>query len=82
VQKHADTLTDIKNNAMSYFATQNRLVTREDYIVRAYSMPSKYGSVAKAYIVPDDQISQAEFTTQRIANPLALNMYVLGFDSW
>lgn len=79
--KTADTLTDIKNNAMSYFATQNRLVTREDYIVRSYSMPSKYGSVAKAYIVPDDQISQAEFTTQRIANPLALNMYVLGFDS-
>jgi hypothetical protein len=79
--KTADTLTDIKNNAMSYFATQNRLVTREDYIIRAYSMPSKYGSVAKAYIVPDDQISQSEYTTQRIANPLALNMYVLGFDS-
>ena len=79
--KTADTLTDIKNNAMSYFASQNRLVTREDYIVRAYSMPSKYGSVAKAYIVPDDQISQTEYTTQRVANPLALNMYVLGFDS-
>lgn len=79
--KTADTLTDIKNNAMSYFASQNRLVTREDYIVRAYSMPSKYGSVAKAYIVPDDQISQSEYTTQRVANPLALNMYVLGFNS-
>ena len=79
--KTADTLTDIKNNAMSYFATQNRLVTREDYIVRAYSMPAKYGSVAKAYIVPDDQISQAEYTTQRVANPLALNMYVLGYNS-
>ena len=79
--KTADTLTDIKNNAMSYFATQNRLVTREDYIVRAYSMPAKYGSVAKAYIVPDDQISQAEYTSQRVANPLALNMYVLGYNS-
>jgi len=79
--KTADTLTDIKNNAMSYFATQNRLVTREDYIIRAYSMPSKYGSVAKAYIVPDDQISQSEYTSQRVANPLALNMYVLGYNA-
>lgn len=56
--KTADTAQDIKNNALAYFATQNRLVTREDYIIRAYSMPAKYGSVAKAYIVPDDQLSQ------------------------
>ena len=78
--KTQDTLQDIKNNAMSNFATQNRLVTREDYIVRAYSMPAKFGSVAKAYIVPDDQISQQDFEETRIANPLAMNMYVLGFN--
>jgi hypothetical protein len=77
--KTADTLQDIKNNALANFATQNRLVTREDYIVRAYSMPAKYGSVAKAYIVPDDQISQKDLES-RIANPLAMNMYVLGFN--
>ena len=78
--KSADSLQDIKNNAMSYFATQNRLVTRDDYIVRAYSMPSKFGSVAKAYIVPDDQLSQKDFEETRIANPLAMNLYVLGFN--
>ena len=66
---------------MAYFAAQNRLVTRDDYIVRAYSLPAKYGSVAKAYIVPDDQLSQQEYTEQRVANPLALNMYVLGYDA-
>jgi len=77
--KTADTLQDIKNNALANFATQNRLVTREDYIIRAYSMPAKYGSVAKAYIVPDDQISQKDLET-RIANPLAMNMYVLGYN--
>ena len=62
--KTIDSLNDIKNNAMSNFATQNRLVTKEDYIIRCYSMPSKFGSVAKAYIIPDDQISQGtkEFT--------------------
>ena len=78
--KTADTLQDIKNNALSNFATQNRLVTRDDYIIRAYSMPSKFGSVAKAYIVPDDQLSQKDFEETRIANPLAMNLYVLGFN--
>ena len=78
--KSADTLQEIKNNALANFATQNRLVTREDYIIRTYSMPAKYGSIAKAYIVPDDQISQDEYTTTRIPNPLAMNMYVLGYN--
>ena len=78
--KTADTLQDIKNNALANFATQNRLVTREDYIVRAYSMPAKYGSVAKAYIVPDDQIAQETYQDKRIPNPLAMNLYVLGFN--
>ena len=77
----AESLQEIKNNALSNFATQNRLVTREDYIIRSYSMPAKFGSVAKAYIVPDDQISQDEYTSRRIANPLAMNMYVLGYNS-
>jgi hypothetical protein len=78
--KTADTLQDIKNNALANFATQNRLVTREDYIIRSYSMPGKFGSVAKAYIVPDDQISQNDFETTRVPNPLAMNLYVLGFN--
>jgi hypothetical protein len=79
--KTADTLQDIKNNALANFATQNRLVTREDYIIRAYSMPGKYGSVAKAYIVPDDQLSQQDYEESRLPNPLAMNMYVLGYNA-
>jgi len=78
--KISESVTEIKNNALSNFATQNRLVTRDDYIIRAYSMPSKFGSVAKAYIVPDDQLSQKDFEETRIANPLAMNLYVLGFN--
>ena len=78
--KTADSLQDIKNNAMASFATQNRLVTRDDYIIRAYSMPAKYGSIAKAYIVPDDQIAQTDYQGTRIPNPLAMNLYVLGFN--
>jgi hypothetical protein len=80
--KTSDSLQDIKNNALANFATQNRLVTRDDYIIRAYSMPPKFGSVAKAYIVPDDQISQSDYQDARVPNPLAMNMYVLGFNSF
>jgi hypothetical protein len=79
--KTADSVQDIKNNALANFATQNRLVTREDYIIRAYSMPAKFGSVSKAYIVPDDQISQQDYQETKVPNPLAMNMYVLGFNS-
>jgi len=79
--KSRDTLDDIKNNAIGNFATQNRLVTREDYIIRAYSMPSRFGSIAKAYVVPDDQITQQDLIESRIPNPLAMNMYVLGYNS-
>ena len=79
--KSRESLQDIKNNALSNFATQNRLVTRDDYIVRCYSMPGKFGSVSKAYIVPDDQISQGDLEEIRIENPLAMNLYILGFDS-
>jgi hypothetical protein len=78
--KTADSLQDIKNAALANFATQNRLVTRDDYIIRSYSMPSKFGSVSKAYIVPDDQIAQSDYQGTRIPNPLAMNMYVLGYN--
>jgi hypothetical protein len=78
--KTVDSVSDIKNNAMANFATQNRLVTADDYIIRSYSMPSKFGSVSKAYIIPDDQISQQQLQSTKIANPLALNLYVLGYN--
>lgn len=79
--KGRDTLLEIKNNASAYFSTQLRNVTKEDYIVRCYSMPAEYGSISKAYIVPDDQISQTELQTLRVSNPLALNLYTLGYNS-
>lgn len=44
---------EIRINALANFSTQNRAVTREDYIVRVYSMPNKFGSVAKAHVTQD-----------------------------
>jgi len=38
------------------FGSQNRAVTRQDYTVRALSMPERYGNVAKAYVSADGEI--------------------------
>jgi hypothetical protein len=51
-----ETDDEIRNNAMAYFAAQNRTVSREDYIMRCYALPPQFGSVAKAYLVQDYQI--------------------------
>tara|TARA_Y100000114_G_scaffold135381_1_gene136175 strand:+ start:279 stop:2120 length:1842 start_codon:yes stop_codon:yes gene_type:complete len=47
--KDGDTIDEIRQNSISNFATQLRNVTQDDYLVRALSMPSQYGKVAKAY---------------------------------
>jgi hypothetical protein len=45
-------------------------------------MPPQFGSVSKVFVIPDEQnnllTSEAQDT---VANPLAMNMYVLGYDS-
>ena len=53
-----ETLIQIKENAAAYFNAQNRAVTKADYITRAYSLPQKYGNIAKAYIVQDEQLEK------------------------
>jgi hypothetical protein len=79
--KTQEDINEIRQNALAYFASQNRAVTKEDYIIRAYSLPQKYGSIAKAYITKDTQLtSDSVFNSDRIQNDLALNFYVLGFD--
>ena len=49
-------MAQIKENAAAYFNAQNRAVTKADYITRVYSLPQKYGNIAKAYIVQDEQL--------------------------
>lgn len=79
--RNAEETNEIRQNALASFASQNRAVTKEDYIIRAYSLPSKYGSIAKAYITKDTQLTRdAIFNTDRIQNQLALNFYVLAYD--
>jgi hypothetical protein len=70
----------IREEAIANFAAQNRAVTKEDYILRCFTMPAKYGSVAKAYVEQDQQISKWN-EYDAVPNPYALNLYVLGYDA-
>lgn len=73
--RSAETNDEIRHNALAAYASQNRAVTKEDYISRVYAMPSKYGSIAKAYVATDDAIKNSSDP-----NPLALNLYILSYD--
>ena len=81
--RSAESIIEVKNNALAYFQAQQRAVTKDDYIARVYALPPKYGNIAKSYIVQDSQLDSKSGANSeaRIANPLALNMYLLGFDA-
>jgi len=76
-----DSVEEIRMNTMANFSTQQRTVTKEDYLIRTLSLPAKFGRIAKAYITQDDQISPLTTEPNRIPNPLALNLYTLGYDN-
>jgi hypothetical protein len=80
--KDGDTSDELRENSLKAYSEQLRAVTKEDYIVRTLSLPSKFGSVAKAYIV-QDQLSSTQSTTDAIidSNPLSLSLYVLAYDN-
>ena len=64
----AESIDEIRNNAIAIFGSQNRAVTRQDYIVRALSMPERYGSVAKVYVSPDGEVD-SNSPSSILANP-------------
>jgi hypothetical protein len=48
--QNGDTLLEIRENSLSNYGTQLRNVTADDYLIRALSMPPKYGGISKAFI--------------------------------
>ena len=80
--KDGDTVEDIRQNSLRSFNEQGRAVTLQDYTVRALSLPAKYGSIGKVYII-QDQITNSNSTTDAIidSNPLSLSMYTLAYDN-
>ena len=66
-----DSTEELRQNIISSYGTQMRNVTLDDYLVRALSLPSEYGQVAKAYI------ENSKVSTE---NNSVLDLYILGFD--
>lgn len=90
--KGAETDEEIRQNAIAYFSAQQRAVTKDDYVVRSYSMPSKFGSIAKATVTTDadEELSYESSSivpngfnriTPSNSNKNSLNLYVLSYDS-
>jgi hypothetical protein len=71
-----DSVEEIRNNSLANFGSQNRTVTEEDYLTRVLSLPSQYGTIAKAYIEP-------EKTTNLLPGEIqsSLNLYVLSYNA-
>ena len=80
--KDGDTVEDIRQNSLRSFNEQGRAVTLQDYTVRALSLPAKYGSIGKVYII-QDQLTNSNSATDAIidSNPLSLSMYTLAYDN-
>jgi hypothetical protein len=82
--RNGDEIEEIRNNALYAYQSQLRAVTREDYMVRALSLPTNYGSIAKVYVTQDvaqEMIPTSTISTTEMRNPLSLDMYILAYDS-
>lgn len=80
--RSGDSVEELRENSLKAFSEQGRAVTLQDYTVRALSLPAKYGSIAKAFVV-QDQLTNSNLDTGTLLsnNPLALSLYVLAYDS-
>lgn len=77
-----ESVEEIKQNALAFFQAQARAVTKEDIIARIYSLPRRFGNIAKAYVVQDDQITtDNQGVDSNIMNQFGLNVYLLGYNS-
>ena len=70
-----DTLEEIRQNTLALVASQKRSVTADDYLIRALSMPSDYGTISKSYI------EQPKLTDNQVSTIETLNLYVLSLNS-
>jgi hypothetical protein len=80
--RNGDTTEEIRQNALYAYSSQLRAVTKNDYIVRALSMPSNYGTVSKTYISQEiNNTAQQTISYNPSNNPLALDLYILSYDN-
>lgn len=79
--RDGDTIEELRENSLRAFKEQSRAVTLQDYTVRALSLPTKYGSIAKAFVTQDN-LTNSNINPNNLisSNPLALALYVLAYD--
>ena len=70
-----DTTEELRQNALGNYQTQLRTVTKEDYLIRAMSMPSNLGTISMAYAEP---VKVSEYEPGTL--PSILDLYVLSYD--
>lgn len=64
----SESVDEIRQNALAYFASQNRAVTTDDYTSRIYNLPPRFGTIAKAYVISNSNLN------------VNINKYVSGFS--
>jgi hypothetical protein len=81
--RNGDTINEIRQNALYSYSSQLRAVTKNDYIIRALSMPPTYGTISKAYITQEFARTNPQQTVAHTQpdNPLSLDLYVLSYNS-
>ena len=72
-----DTNEDIRLNSLAQYPTQLRTVTKDDYMIRALSLPSKYGVIYKTYITQESDILNNNTTSFSDYNDNTLALYIL-----
>ena len=70
-----DSVEELRQNTLGNFQNQLRTVTKEDYLIRAMSMPSNLGVIAMASV---QSVKVAEYETGTL--PAILDLYVLSYD--
>jgi len=71
-----DSIEELKLNSLGQFGSQLRAVTQDDYLVRALSMPSQYGTVSKAFIQSQKVVDLLPGEV-----PSVLDLYVLTYNA-
>jgi len=76
-----DSVEEIRLNTLNAFSAQLRAVTKDDYMTRALSMPSEFGTISKVYVEQASLLSVSSGNDPLVDNnPLALSMYILAYD--
>ena len=70
-----DTNEDIRRKSIAQYPTQLRTVTKDDYAIRALSLPSKYGKISKVYVTQENQ--EAVKNSEELYDTNTLSLYVL-----